>query len=321
MSGLGPTIAQREQIENARVTLHTYFHEELDQQAPDPIEQLALTIDSSTAIEEYDWVGDIPGLTEWVGDREEATIMAGAFTIKNKDWSSGVRIHKNEILDHKMPQVKVKLMGLAQAAGFHYGELLGRLLVNGFDGALTDVGDGKSYDGALFFSTSHSAEGGPTQTNRVASNPVLTESSLELALKMAGRLRNHTGRRPLRVRMTHLVCGPDLEPTADRILGRDFVPEVGSAISVTNIYKGRLQKLVSQELTGAYANYWAVVDLSKPLRPFLLQKREPITSTALTDWSTELMYRRGEQRFGAQSRDNAGYGSWQLAVGSTGAGS
>jgi phage major head subunit gpT-like protein len=321
MSGLGPTIAQREQIANAALTLHTYFHEELDKQEVDPITQLALEVPSSTAIEEYDWIGDIPGLTEWVGDREEATIMAGAFSIKNKDWASGVRIHKNEILDHKMAQIRVKLMGLAQAAGFHYGELLGKLLVNGWDGALTEVGNGKAYDGAFFFSAAHTSEGGPAQSNAVASNPVLSETALELAIKMMGKLRNHTGRRPLRVRPTHLIIGPDLEPVADRILGRDFVPEVGGTTPVSNIYKGRLQKLVSHELTGTYATYWAIADLSKPLKPLILQKREPVSSTALADWSTEAMYKRGEQKFGAQSRDNAGYGSWQLIVGSKGTGS
>jgi phage major head subunit gpT-like protein len=311
---LGPTIAQRDQIENARIALHTFFLETLDGTSADELEQLAIDVPSSTAIEEYDWVGDIPGLVEWLGDREEATVMVGSFQIRNKDWASGVRIHKNEILDHKWAQLEMKIRGLAQEARYHYGDLLAKLMINGFDGAAyPDVGTGLGYDGAFFFSDAHSSEGGPSQSNLLTA--ALSETALESAIKKFGALRNHKGTRPIRVRPTHLIVGPDLEPTADRLLSADIVPGSGNT-SVTNIHKGRLKKIVSPWLSGDYHNYWFVGDLTKPLKPLIKQVRDPITSTALSDWSSERMYSRGEQRFGAQSRDNVGYGAWQTLVGS-----
>lgn len=314
-SALGPTVAQREALDNARVALHAFMLEALDGTAADELEQIALEVASSTAIEEYDWVGDIPGLVEWIGDREEANVMAGSFQIRNKDWASGVKIHKNEILDDKLSIVRARIMGLAQEARYHYGDLLAQLLINGFDGAAyPDLGSGLCYDGAFFFSDAHTAEDGPVQSNKLTT--ALSESSLETAIKKFGAFRNHSGTRPIRVRPTHLIVGPDLEPTADRILGADFVLDQSATGTVSNIYKGRFKKLVSPWLSGDYHNYWFLADLSKPLKPAILQKREPITSTALVEWNTEQMYRTGRQSFGAQSRDNVGYGAWQTCVGS-----
>jgi phage major head subunit gpT-like protein len=318
----GPTIAQRAAIENARVSLHAFFLEALDGIPADPLEQLAQEVPSSTAIEEYDWIGDIPGLTEWIGDRAEATIMAGSFRIANKDWASGIQIHRNEILDHKMAQIGNRVRALAQEAQYHYADLLAQVLLNGFDGtAFPDIGDGICYDGSFLFANDHSSEDGPAQTNLLGG--AFSESTLETGIKNFSKLRNHTGKRPIRVRPTHILCGPDVEPAVDRVLTRDFVPDPdGGDHSVSNTYKGRLTKMVSpwirdytdvggQDLSAC----WFLLDLSKPLKPLILQKREPITSTALIDWNSEEMYRRGKQRFGCQSRDNAGYGAWQCAAG------
>ena len=312
---LGPTIAQREKLDNARVALHAFMLEALDGAAADPLEQVALEVNSSTAIEEYDWLGDLPGLVEWIGDREEANVMAGSFQIRNKDWASGIKIHKNEILDDKLALVRAKVLGLAQEARYHYGDLLAQLLVNGFDGsAYPDLNDGTCYDGAFFFSDSHAAEGGPAQDNKLT--VALSRDAIKTAIQMFGRFRNHTGKRPIRVRPTHLIVGPELEPTADEILQSEFLIDASAVGPVTNIYKGRFQKLVSPWLSGDYKNYWFLADLSKPLKPAILQKREPITSTALVEWNTEQMYRTGRQSFGAQSRDMVGYGAWQTCIGS-----
>lgn len=312
---LGPSIAQRAQIENARVSLNEFFLESLERTGPDPVEQFAMQIDSDTAIEEYDWVGDIPGLTEWVNDRAMATLMAGSFSIRNKDWASGIRVHKNEVLDHKLSMVKKRIEGLAAAAQAHYGELLAKFLINGFAGTVyPELGDGLAYDGALFFSDSHSSEEGPNQSNKASA--ALSEASLEAALKKAAALNNHDGTRPLNINPTHLLCGPNLRFTAERILNSMIVGNTAGTATVTNIHQNRLDMVVSPWLSGAYHNYWFLIDASKPLKPLIMQVREAISSTAMTEWSSEAMFARGEQKFGAQSRDNAGYGAWQTCIGS-----
>lgn len=314
---LGPTIAQRAALDNSRITFHTFFLDQLERMDADPMEQLANEVPSDSAIEQYDWIGDIPELEEWVGDRVEANTMVGAFQIKNKDFSSGIRIHKNEILDDKLNLIKPRVEGLAKASRYHYADLLAKFLVNGFDGTTyPTVSTGICYDGQLFFSTTHSAEGGPAQSNKLTIALDADGVALDTAVSMLGDLRTHTGSRPLRVRPTHLIVGPDLEPMADRLLSDKIIVNSSGNAAGQSRYAGRFQKLVSPELSGAFHNYWFLADLSAPLRPLILQKREGITSTALTDWSSEEMYRRGVQRFGAQSRDNAGYGAWQTIIGS-----
>ena len=38
-------------------------------EAPSQLDKIATTVPSSTAIENYGWMGAIPGMCEWVGDR------------------------------------------------------------------------------------------------------------------------------------------------------------------------------------------------------------------------------------------------------------
>ncbi len=64
--------------------------------------QIATTTPSTTDSETYAWLGDIPGMREWIGDREIQNLSASDYTIKNKDFELTVGVDRNAIEDDKI---------------------------------------------------------------------------------------------------------------------------------------------------------------------------------------------------------------------------
>ena len=78
------------------------------------------------------------------------------------------------------------------------------------------------------------------------------------------------------------------------------------------------KKTVSNMGTGT-GNPWFLMDASRAVKPLILQKRQEVKYRAMTDPNSEGVFRTDKFVFGADSRDNVGYGLWQMAYGSKGA--
>lgn len=74
----------------------------------------------------------------------------------------------------------------------------------------------------------------------------------------------------------------------------------GAAVSASNFTAG----------SGAA---WYLLDLSKPLKPFLFQKREPFALVARQSLQDPTVFERDRFLWGTRGRCNAGYGLWHLA--------
>lgn len=316
---IGPSIADRDKYASAQIGFHVAFMVALEAMGEDPLMILANEVPSDTAVEEHNWIGDLPGFEEWVDDRKLATLGAHKITIRNKDWANGVVVHRNEINDDKLGLVMPRINGLAQKASRHRGDLMVKSLLNGFDGtAYSTISDGLAFDGSFFFATDHSSEGGPAQTNKLTA--ALSESALESAEQTLNELTTYDGKDPLDMTGTHLIVGPKLRPVAEKLLRSSILVNSAGTAAGTNIIQGRYNLVVSPRIRGDYDDYWFLGDLSKPVKPFIFQNREPITTIAQVDWECEDMFKRGQMNFGAQARYNIGAFAWQTMVGSTGAG-
>ncbi len=69
----------------------------------------------------------------------------------------------------------------------------------------------------------------------------------------------------------------------------------------------------SNEMGGAGVP-WYVLDLSRAIRPLILQRRRPYAFRALTNLQTDRVFMTEEFLYGVDARLNAGPGLWQLAV-------
>lgn len=314
---MGPTVAQRALYAEAEIGVTIEFMHRLEANGPDPLLVLANEVPSRAAIERHFFLGDVPGFAPWTSDRVMSSLMAHRFTIENRDFASGIQIHKNEIEDDQLGLVAPRIADLAGKAARHKGDYMIRSLLQGFTGntyPVEDVGDGKSFDGSLFFSTTHSLEGGPNQSNKITT--ALSEAGLEEAEIKLANLKTWDGKDPLDIRPTHLIVGPKLANTARKLLNAAIIVNSAGTASSTNVYAGRYQIIESNRLTGTYDDYWFLAALGHATKPFIFQNRAPITTAASVDWSSDDMFKRGLMKFGAQGRYGIGPYDWRTVIGS-----
>lgn len=69
----------------------------------------------------YAWLGDIPGMREWIGDREVQNLTASDYTIKNKDFELTVGVDRNAIEDDIVLEALTQPGDLFYDAEFGWG--------------------------------------------------------------------------------------------------------------------------------------------------------------------------------------------------------
>lgn len=113
------------------VAFNTLFNKALSTADPQ-YKAIATVTPSTTDAETYAWLGDIPGMREWIGDREIQNLTASDYTIKNKDFELTIGVDRNAIEDDKIGLYNPSIEMLAQSAAMHPDELVFDLLGSGF---------------------------------------------------------------------------------------------------------------------------------------------------------------------------------------------
>lgn len=280
----------------------TIFNQAL-QTAQPLYEQIATVVPSTTKAEDYKWLGSVPRMREWIGERVIANLSAFTYTIRNRDWEATVAVDRNDIEDDTIGIYTPLIQALGLSAAMHPDELVFELLAGGFTNLC--------YDGQYFFDEDHRDGDGPIQSNRGVAPLSATAYAAARAQMMS--LKDEHGR-PLRIIPTLLVVPPQLEQTGLEILQAERL-----ANGATNVYRGSAKLMVAPELSGN-ETAWFLLDTTKPVKPFIFQSRKAPEFVAKDDPSDEHVFMRKEFVYGVDCRDNAGYGLWQLAYGSTGTG-
>jgi phage major head subunit gpT-like protein len=231
-------------------------------------------------------------------------LSAYSWEIANSTYVNGIEVDREDIEDDSLGLVAPTIAEMGAEAKRHPGELLWNLLNGGF-AALC-------YDGQFFFDTDHVDEGGAAQSNKMSGAPsALQESALITALGQMRRIKDPKGR-PMGIRPSHLIVPPELEFTAKKLLVQSQ-----KANGESNIFQGQLQLIVSEYLTSATA--WFLADLTRALKPLILQNRIATTFDAQDSPTDENAFLREKYRWKARGRYAAGYGLWQFMLGSVGA--
>lgn len=191
---------------------------------------IATTINSTSAEEIYGWLGDIPKLREWIGDRQVKALSAKGYSIRNRKFESTIGVARDDIEDDKLGLYGPRFEMMGQSAAQHPDEIIFELINQAFSA--------NCFDGQFFFDVDH---------------PV----------------------------------GPP-----------------GAVQSVSNMQAGS-------------GETWILADLSRPLKPFIFQKRRDYAFTAKEDGKTsDHVFMRDEYLYGVDARVSAGFGFWQMAFGS-----
>ncbi len=115
--------------------------------APTYWDKVATLVPSTTSIEDYGWLGDIPGMREWVGDRVINLLKAHTYTIANKTYELTQGVDRDKVEDDQFGIYSPLFQMMGDSAAKHPDELIWALLAAGFATAC--------YDGQYFFDTDH----------------------------------------------------------------------------------------------------------------------------------------------------------------------
>lgn len=309
------SILNADKIAQAQIEFSAMFAQALDaQQKDDPVwDQLATQVNTTTKVTIHTWLGDVPGFREWKNERPIGRLAAENYQITTKRWANGLEVDEDDLEDDNLGLYAPRIRMLADKARIHKRNLLVDFLVKGF--ATTTYGAG--YDGVAFFSDSHpDPAGGAVMDNKITAT--LDDSGAFYdALQKMREFRDLAGE-PAGWEPTHLIYGPKNQVNVDALLLSESL-----ASGASNPNFNRVQPLMSAKLSGAYDDYWFLVDLSKSVKPLIWQvRRAPqFRSVGHVGGGEETSYQQfltGQLYFGADARYNAGYGLWQAAIGSDG---
>lgn len=110
-------------------------------------DKVATRVPSTRSANTYGWLGDWPGLREWIGDRQVKSISESAYQVTNKPFESTVGVKRTAIEDDEFGIYAPMMQSMGQAASEHPDELVFGLLGRGFTEAC--------YDGQNFFDDEH----------------------------------------------------------------------------------------------------------------------------------------------------------------------
>lgn len=107
----------------------------------------AMIAPSSTRELTYGWMGRIPAMREWLGDRVIQNLGGAGFTIVNRDFELSVSVGRNDIEDDQYGVFAPLMREMGREAAEHPDRLIFNLLRQGWNTPC--------YDGQNFFSTTH----------------------------------------------------------------------------------------------------------------------------------------------------------------------
>jgi phage major head subunit gpT-like protein len=129
---------------------------------------------------------------------------------------------------------------------------------------------------------------------------VLNSANLLATKKEMLEVKNEAGK-TLRVNPNLIIAGP--ENLSNLVLAIDN--QLAANGESNSTYK-MFTYIILPEITGTE---WYMLDVSKPIRPFILQIAEDVSFEA----SDDNKFMKDAALFGAKTFMNAGYGLWQLA--------
>ncbi len=271
--------------------------------------KLAMRFASTQESETYKWLGMVPQVREWKGGRIVKPLRAQGITLVNKVWESTIRVDADEQRRDKTGQIMTRVNEMARRVATHPNSLLSDLISGGASAA--------GYDGANFFSTTHSEGDSGTQSNSITSEAATTTAPTAEEMYEAivhgvaqvigqkddqGEPMNESAREFL-----VMVPLPFLSPTlialsAQQIKSSSNPLAASGPFSLAWVANPRL----------SWTDKFAIFRTDGQARPFLFQEELPVQVTALAEGS-ELEANENQHQYGVKAIYQAGYGYWQDA--------
>ncbi len=133
-------------LDSLRVGFKTNFQRGLGQAAP-MWSRVATKVQSSTRSEKYGWLGKMPNIREWFGDRVVQNLSEFDYEIKNRSFELTIGVDRDDIEDDTLGTYGPLFEEMGMSTAAFPEQLVWPLLSAGFTTPC--------YDGQFFFDTDH----------------------------------------------------------------------------------------------------------------------------------------------------------------------
>ncbi len=266
--------------------------------------ELCLDTSSDGADEEYDWLGDMPVLTEIQGEQTKRNLQSRQMIITNREFSCLIGIKRAMLERDKMNLFTPRLKQVASAARKWFERRLYLAMVTrGWSASYPD------WTGGAYWGTNKPmGKDKKAATFSNAGTSALTAAAYEAAVQSI-RERVDAQGEPMNLGEEGfiLVCGPKLESTAKKILKAEFISD-GTAGGITNVNANTAELRVWGYLQGTYDDYWFLFARDSARSPFIKQTEVPPASYMCTDPNDSYVIQHGEFLFQIYARGELGPG-------------
>jgi phage major head subunit gpT-like protein len=281
-------------------------YQQMFQQTASYADKLATTIPTNSEILRLPWIGRLPTMREWIGDRQVNNAFSKFYDITPKLFEMTEGLNKSKIDDDQwglfasniLPQMAM------QARKWPDYRIVDTIRANGLWS-----------DGLPFFDENHPVnvdkDALGTYANDYPSTP-LTHNNYA-AVRQAMMAQVGEDGKSLGIMPNLLIAPPQLEQTALLILKASMIApgafgnETTQVGAITNVYQNSAELLVIPELSPD-ADTWYLVDTTKPVKPFVWALREAPSFAMRVDPRDPVVFDRNEYLFGARARGEAGFG-------------
>lgn len=285
-------------------------------------QQIAFMNDSSDrATEEYNWLGQVPQMQRWIGNRGEKFFNKYALTISNFTYETTIPVDVNDSRRDKTGFINRRVGELAVRANTHWNSLAATLLNNG--GGSTS---GLAYDGQYFFDTDHN-ESGTNQTNdwtateipaadvAVTSAPTVTEAAniLNQTIEQLQSLTDDQSE-PINqeINSVLVLCSKPSISAAFKVARNPTITLLSQSSNPLLAQESQIDVRYSSRLTAANSIEVFINDGSD-YKPLIFQDEQGVEFQILTDGSDET-FKFDRYLFGLRAVRGASYGGWQRAA-------
>lgn len=140
-------IVNRANLLTLGVGFNTAFNQGLALVADSQYGRVATTVPSTTGENEYAWLGKVPNVREWLGDRVVQNISSSGYRVRNKDFELTIGVDRNDIEDDNIGVYAPLFQEMGASTGAAYEQSVWALLKAGFTT--------ECYDKQYYFDTDH----------------------------------------------------------------------------------------------------------------------------------------------------------------------
>jgi phage major head subunit gpT-like protein len=271
--------------------------------------KLAMRFASNQESETYRWLGMVPQVREWVGGRTVKPLRSQGVTLVNKVWESTIRVDADEQRRDKAGQIMIRVNEMARRVATHPNKLLTTLISGGASGA--------AYDGAYFFSTSHSEGDSGTQSNSVsydAATPTaptdreMYEAIVAGIAQIIGFKDDHG--EPMNESARRFLVMVPMSFLSSTLVALSSQTIDSSSNPLAEAGPFQIAWVANPRLT--WTDKFALFRTDGEARPFIFQEELPVQVQILAEGS-ELEINENQHQYGVKAIHEAGYGFWQDA--------